>query len=295
VAETNAPNVEHPPGVVHPKRWRPTLHYELIGCGLAGHQLLGTDVARVRPQDELVLRETADGLRWHRCLRCDSWLPLPAPATPTREHLADRSEIELPLRGRPLRDRYVLRLIAIDRLLHFVVLGGLAVLVFLFIAKRSAYSDEFYRVLDAVQGAVGGPSGFRGAGLVHELQRAFAARSSTLYLIALVLTGYAAVEGLEAVGLWLGKRWAEYLTFVATTVLLVPEIYELTGHVTPTKIITLVINIAVVVYLLVAKRLFGVRGGGRVEAEERERDTGWQALERSNPSAALHPREVSPS
>lgn len=289
MAETNAPNVEHPPGVVHPKRWRPTLHYELIGCGLAGHQLLGTDVARVRPEDELVLRETADGLRWHRCLRCDSWLPLPPPATPSREYLADRSEIEPPLRGRPLRDRYVLRLIAIDRLLHFVVLGGLAVLVFLFIARRAAYNDEFYRVLDAVQGALGGPSGLRGAGLVGELERAFSAKSSTLYLIAVALTGYAVVEGLEAVGLWLSKRWAEYLTFVATTLLLVPEIYELTGRVTATKIVTLVINIAVVVYLLVAKRLFGVRGGGRVEDEERERDTGWQALERTNPSAARQP------
>jgi hypothetical protein len=67
----------------------------------------------------------------------------------------------------------------------------------------------------------------------------------------------------------------------ATALLLIPEVYELTGRITVTKIITLVINLAVVAYLLFAKRLFGLRGGGRVEAEARQRDTGWQALERT--------------
>ncbi len=38
-----------------------------------------------------------------------------------------------------------------------------------------------------------------------------------------------------------------------------------------------------VVYLLYAKRLFGFRGGAAADRAERERDTGWQALERSAP------------
>ncbi len=42
-----------------------------------------------------------------------------------------------------------------------------------------------------------------------------------------MLLAYAALEGMEAVGLWLVKRWAEYLTFVATTILLPLEVYEL--------------------------------------------------------------------
>ncbi|HEV7791021.1 MAG TPA: DUF2127 domain-containing protein [Pseudonocardia sp.] len=274
-----------PPGVVHPTSWRPKFHYELIGCGLRGHELLGTDVARVRPEDDLILREPGDGLRWHRCLRCDSWIPLAPPAQPGREYLADRSEIELPLRGRPLRDRYVLRLIALDRVVHFLALGALAVVVFLFIAKRAAYSDTFYKVLEAIQGALGGPDGFRGGGIIRELNRAFAAKSSTLYLVGLALAGYAVLEGVEAVGLWLGKRWAEYLTFVATALLLIPELYELTGKITVTKVLALIINLAVLAYLLFAKRLFGLRGGGRVEAEAHERDTGWPALERTRPPA----------
>ena len=44
----------------------------------------------------------------------------------------DREEFELPLRGKPLRDRIVLRIIAVDRALHFLVLGllGWAALIF---------------------------------------------------------------------------------------------------------------------------------------------------------------------
>jgi uncharacterized membrane protein (DUF2068 family) len=262
---------------------RSRIHYELIGCGLRGHELVGTDVAEIRPVDGLLVREPGDGLRWYRCVRCDAWVALPPPVAPTRQHLPKRSEIALPLRGRPLRDRYVLRLIALDRLVHFLVLGTLAVSVFLFAAHRAALSHTFYRLLDAVQGGVGGPSGHGGGGILRELQRAFAAKSSTLWFAGWVLAGYAVLEGVEAVGLWFAKRWAEYLTFVATTVLLVPEVYELTGRITTIKIIALIINLAVVGYLVFAKRLFGLRGGGRAEAAEQARDTGWQALERTLP------------
>ncbi len=284
-----------PPGTVRPKGVRPRFHYELIGCGLRGHELLGTDVAEIRPSDDLLVRELGDGLRWYRCVRCDAWVPLPPPEAPAREHLPERSAIALPLRGRPLRDRYVLRLIALDRLLHFVLLGVLAVGVFVFIADRAALSPTFYRIVDAVQGGVGGPSGNSGGGILRELQRAFAAKESTLWLVGLVLAGYALLEGVEAVGLWFAKRWAEYLTFIATTLLLIPEVYELTGRITATKIITLIINVAVVVYLLFAKRLFGLRGGGRAEAEEYALDTGWAALERTLPASSGVNSQPSPS
>jgi hypothetical protein len=66
-------------------------------------------------------------------------------------------------------------------------------------------------------------------------------------------------------------------------VLLIPEIYELSHRVTVFKILTLVINLAVVIYLLLAKRLFGLRGGGRTEEAVRAADTGWPALERVVP------------
>ena len=42
---------------------------------------------------------------------------------------------------------------------------------------------------------------------------------------------------------------------------------------------------AVVVYLLYAKRLFGVRGGGKADEERRARDMSWEAIERTTPPA----------
>ena len=61
-----------------------------------------------------------------------------------------------------------------------------------------------------------------------------------------MLLAYAALEATEMVGLWLNKRWAEYLTFIATTVLVPFEVYELTLSVSVFKLVTLVINLAVV-------------------------------------------------
>ncbi len=68
-----------------------------------------------------------------------------------------------------------------------------------------------------------------------------------------------------------------------TTLLLVPEVLELTSSVTVGKLITLVVNLAVVAYLLLAKRLFGLRGGAGAEAAQRDRDVSWAALERHLP------------
>src|SRR5205809_2633027 len=102
-----------PPGTVK-RRLRPKFHYELFVCGARGHELVGTDAASVRKSDWALVRDGGD-LRWHRCLRCDSWLPLLPPTRPTREHPPEPHEIQLPLRGKALRDKIVLRLIAIDR------------------------------------------------------------------------------------------------------------------------------------------------------------------------------------
>ena len=282
-----------PPGTVHPERFLPKFHWELLSCGVSGHALIGTDAAELRPQDAIVAREM-DGTRWHRCLRCDSWLPLPPPAQPARPHPPDREEIELPLRGRPLRDRIVLRLIAIDRALHFVILALLGVAVFLFASHRAGLRNTFYRVVADLQGGVGGgpiqTSKIGHHGLLHDLDRLFSLKGTTLHLLGAGILAYAALEGIEAVGLWLQKRWAEYLTFIATTIFLPLEVYELTKTVSYFKIFALILNVAVVAYLLYAKRLFGLRGGARAEEELRAQDVGWAALERTSaPYAAPAP------
>jgi uncharacterized membrane protein (DUF2068 family) len=287
------PSLVAPPGTERPRRYRPRLRYELIGCGLHGHELLGTDAAALRAEDGLFARE-ADGLRWYRCLRCDSWVALSPPAQPTVRYPPRRQDVVLPLRGRPLRDRYVLRLIALDRALHFLVLAALAVALFLFADNKVTLNGDFTRILKDLQGGLGGPVNNSNHGIVHDLRDLFAISTTNLYLVGTAAAAYAVMEGVEAVGLWLGRRWAEYLTFIATAVFVPYEIYELTKSVSVLKVLTLVINLAIVIYLVAAKRLFGVRGGGTAERAERDADIGWAAIERATPRSAGHAATVPP-
>jgi uncharacterized membrane protein (DUF2068 family) len=270
------------PGLAKPQRFRPRFHYELLACGTLGHELIGTDAAELREADELVAREV-DGVRWHRCVRCDAWLPRPRPAEPARDHPPDRAQIELPLRGRPLRDKIVLRLIAIDRGFHFVILALLAGAIFVLAAKRNELRSVFYRLLSDVEGTVVDQSHPAGHGLVHDVEELLSLRSGTLRLVGGAIGALAVIELVEAVGLWYQQRWAEYLTFVVTAAFLPLEVYELSRTVSPFKVIALVVNLAIVVYLLYAKRLFGLRGGTAGEESARERDVGWGSLERSSP------------
>jgi uncharacterized membrane protein (DUF2068 family) len=74
---------------------------------------------------------------------------------------------------------------------------------------------------------------------------------------------YATLFLVEGLGLWAGKRWAEYLTTVATASLIPFEIYELARHATLAKAIVLVANIAIVIYLIYLLR----RGQYRLAGE----------------------------
>jgi len=64
---------------------------------------------------------------------------------------------------------------------------------------------------------------------------------------ALVLAVLFTVEG---VGLWLGKRWGQYLTVVATSLFVPLEVVRLAHRVTPTGLSALLLNLAVVALLV---------------------------------------------
>ena len=268
-----------------------TYRYELIACAFGGHVVVGTDVRLIEPEDGTIVQEH-DGLRWYRCLRCDSWLPRPPPDAPTRDRLPERDEIEFPLRGRGLRDRYVLRLIAVERAVHVVVLSGLAVAVFLFIGHRKTLQHDYVSIMNGLFGSSGGPDGRKG--LLGEFRKLFVISPSHLYDIGFLLVAYAALEAVEMVGLWLSKRWAEYLTFVATSAFVPLEVYELTSSFGWLKLVTFIVNVAVVVYLLLGKRLFGLRGGHAANVALRRADSGWDAIDRQPPGQPLIPLEPSP-
>jgi uncharacterized membrane protein (DUF2068 family) len=252
----------------------PPNRYELFTCGWSGHVLVGLDAAEVADADPVLVREYG-GLRCYHCLRCTSWIPKPPPQEPGRERVPGRDEIQLPLRGPLLRDRYVLRLIALDRALHVVLLSALAFVIFFFVGNHAALHRDYTQIVQAF----GGPS--RAHPFLGRFQHYFDITTSHLDEAGVGVTAFAALEAVEMVGLWFAKRWAEYLTFVATAVLLPLEVYDLSSGVSVLKIITFVVNLAIALYLLWAKRLFGLNGGGRAEERRRRAAADWGPLEQS--------------
>jgi uncharacterized membrane protein (DUF2068 family) len=61
---------------------------------------------------------------------------------------------------------------------------------------------------------------------------------------------YGVLEGVEAYGLWTRRRWGEWLTVLATSLLLIPEVWELAKSASVLKVGALLVNLAVVAYLL---------------------------------------------
>jgi uncharacterized membrane protein (DUF2068 family) len=280
--------MQPPPGTHIHERPRRKIDWELVVCGKRGHDLIGTDATELRPEDSLFARDAGE-FRWHRCLRCDCWVALPGPEAPARRYPPDREGIEVPLRGKALRDKIVLRVIAVDRAFHFVILGLLGLAVLLVASNEQALRGDYYKVLTALQqGVAGGPVQHSGhVGILRELDRLFSLRSGRLTEVGIALLAFAALEGIEAVGLWLTKRWAEYLTFVATCALLPLEVYEIVHKGTLLKVAGFLINVAVVVYLLYAKRLFGLRGGGAADDRERAHAVSWEAIEHATPQTPV--------
>ena len=65
---------------------------------------------------------------------------------------------------------------------------------------------------------------------------------------------YAALFLTEGLGLWLMKPWAEWFTAIITGSLVPLEIFEIYRHPTITKVIVLLLNLAIVAYLVVRIR-----------------------------------------
>ncbi len=72
---------------------------------------------------------------------------------------------------------------------------------------------------------------------------------------------YAGLFLTEGIGLWLVKRWAEWFSMIITSSLVPVEVYEIYRHPTASKVLVLMINIAVVGFLFY--RIRSVRSDSR--------------------------------
>ena len=228
-------------------------------CARRGHYLFNPDEPEYRDR---LTAETPAGPAW-RCLRCgDFTLAVPTSAGPV-------AQLPVVLRDKALRSRLIMRLLAIERFFRFLLVGLGAIAVWKFADSQQSLSDLFNQDLTIFRPVAQHWSyDLDNSPVVITIQKAFSFKRSTLLLAASALAAYAVIELIEGVGLWLVKRWGEYFAMVATSLFLPVEIYELTEKLSAFKIATLILNLAAVVYLLLSKRLFGLRGGR--EAYERE-------------------------
>ncbi|WP_042392571.1 DUF2127 domain-containing protein [Streptacidiphilus carbonis] len=206
--------------------------------------------------------DTALGDAW-RCLRCGDF-------TLGEPHGSGKAEdAPLVLRGKALRDLFILRVLAVERLIRGVFIVLVAIAVWKFSNSQTSVQQFFNDNLTLFQPiAQHFHYDLNNSPIVGTIQKTFSYKHSTLEITAAALLVYALIEIVEGFGLWAAKRWAEYLTVVATAAFLPLEIYELTDKVSWIKIATLLINVLAVVYILLAKRLFGLRGGAaKFEAE----------------------------
>jgi uncharacterized membrane protein (DUF2068 family) len=229
------------------------MDWALRSCSWHGHYTYAPDEEELR--DRLRV-ETVAGEAW-RCLRCGTFVP----GDPVGSGPADHAP-ELP-RGRLLRDRWLMRALAIERLLRALVLILGAVVVFKFRSSRETMRAAFDKDLPLLR-PFADQLGWDidRSKLVHLAGEAFDLSNTTLLGIGIGILAYAGLQVIEAVGLWLVKRWGEYFAVVATSIFLPLEIYELTEKITVLRVGALVINIAAVIWLVYSKRLFGLRGGG---------------------------------
>jgi uncharacterized membrane protein (DUF2068 family) len=61
---------------------------------------------------------------------------------------------------------------------------------------------------------------------------------------------YSALLLTEGLGLWFERRWAEYLTVIATASFIPLELYELTKRVNNVRLVVLLINLVILLYLV---------------------------------------------
>lgn len=235
--------------------------WSLRSCGVRGHITYRPDEPELA---ERLRAETTVGEAW-RCLRCEDFVVGP----PHGSGPADEAPIVL--RGRALKDAFILRLLGTERLVRGLLLVALAYGVYRFDGARNSLQrvlHEYLPLIEPLATKLG--IDLEDTGPVRLIEKALSARHSTLLLVAAGVLAYGVLQLVEGVGLWLIRRWGEYVAVVGTSLFIPLEVYELVHSVTWVRVAALLVNLFAVGYLLWTKRLFGLRGGHRAFEAERQ-------------------------
>lgn len=257
-------------------RGRRDAAWSLRRCGRRGHVLARLADPQVAARVETPAVEGMPSLL--RCLRCGTWIPSTdlavGESVGTPGEPASLSEVPLPARGSYGRKVAVLKLLAADRFVRGLALLAAAVGAAALSVDRGVVLGWLQSVVKAAQ-----PLG-EDLGL-HLTSSAIVTRAETLLkesgqsfeLAGLVLLVYGLLLLTEGVGLWGGRRWAEYLAAIEIVVLLPFSLSTLVSRPTVVTAIAVAINVVALVYLLYKGRLFGVRGGHEAYLDAVRRST----------------------
>lgn len=93
------------------------------------------------------------------------------------------------------------------------------------------------------------PHGIEHEAVNHLLQLISGLTASRMHALRVVTLAYAAVFATEGIGLWMQKRWAEWLTTIITASLIPLELWEMIQRPNLGMAAVLVANGAIVIYL----------------------------------------------
>jgi uncharacterized membrane protein (DUF2068 family) len=238
--------------------------WSLRSCGLHGHVTYRPDEAELA---ERLRADTAAGEAW-RCLRCELYVAgSPHGAGPAED-------APIVLRGRALRDAFILRLLAAERFVRGLLLVALAYGIHRFNGARDSLQrvfDDYLPTLTPLADKLG--IDLQSTGPVRLIDKALHTTHGTLTWVSIGVLAYGGLQLLEGVGLWLLKRWGEYVAVVGTSLFVPLEVYELLENGTWLRVVALTVNLFAVVYLVWTKRLFGARGGHAAFAAERHTES----------------------
>jgi uncharacterized membrane protein (DUF2068 family) len=246
---------------------RPGERSELLVCAWRGHATPGATAESLGDALAALGRPTLDGQRFVQCLRCGASIVVEPPAALDTTRVASVDEVARPRRGKELRQALIVRVIAVDRAVHAIAFASVAVAALAVRGDLKAVHGWATSMLAALTSARHGSGGASSHGAVAALlTRLSHLTPHSLLWLAAIAGVYAMVSGVEAVGLWFEQRWAEYLTVLATAGFLPLEIKALVDRVTFVRVLAMVVNIAILVYLVVSKHLFGVGGPRHAES-----------------------------
>jgi uncharacterized membrane protein (DUF2068 family) len=158
----------------------------------------------------------------------------------------DRGRSARSVSRRPPADGRLLRVIAVFKFLKAALLLALSVVAF-----PLPHQDLGMRLEHWVRAMHLDPGNRY---IEHVLMRASNLSPAQIKKVGLVGLLYAGLFAVEGTGLWLKRRWGEWVTVVLTGMLVPVEVYEIVHRPTAIKVLVLLVNVGIVFYLILRIR-----------------------------------------